>query len=83
MTRLLDFFIGQSGSLSSTRLTMVYGYAVFWVVWAWVSVASSKLSEVPESVVVLLLGVTGAIQAIKFRGGMTKTEPKETNGTTA
>jgi len=62
---------------------MVYGYAVFWVVWAWVSIASAKLSEVPESVVVLLLGVTGAIQAIKFRGGMAKAEPKETNGTTA
>jgi len=66
MNRLLEFWVGQSGRLSSTRLLATYTTGVVMAVWAVISVRQNVLNPLPESLVVLVLGATGMVQATKF-----------------
>jgi len=66
MNRLLEFWVGQSGRLSSTRLLATYTTGVVMAVWAVISVRQNVLNQLPESLVVLVLGATGMVQAPKF-----------------
>ena len=66
MNRLLEFWVGQSGRLSSTRLLATYTTGVVMAVWAVISVQQNVLNQLPESLVVLVLGATGMVQAPKF-----------------
>ena len=74
MNRLLEFWLGQSGRLSSTRLLATYTTGVVMAVWAVISVRQNVLNPLPESLVVLVLGATGMVQAPKF---VPKREPTE------
>lgn len=74
MNRLLEFWMGHSGRLSSTRLLATYTTVVVMAVWAVISVRQNVLNPLPESLVVLVLGATGMVQAPKF---MPKREPTE------
>ena len=74
MNRLLEFWVGQSGRLSSTRLLATYTTGVVMAVWAVISVRQNVLNPLPESLVVLVLGATGMVQAPKFKP---KREPTE------
>ena len=67
MNRLLEFWVGKSGRLSSTRLLATYTTGVVMAVWAVISVRQNVLNPLPESLVVLVLGATGMVQAPKFR----------------
>lgn len=78
MNRLLEFWIGQSGRLSSTRLMATYTTTIVIGVWAYVSARKLEILPLPESLVVLVLGATGMVQATKF--GKTK-EPNEKTAT--
>lgn len=66
MNRLLEFWVGQRGRLSSTRLLATYTTGVVMAVWAVISVRQNVLNPLPESLVVLVLGATGMVQAPKF-----------------
>ena len=66
MNRLLEFWVGKSGRLSSTRLLATYTTGVVMAVWAVISVRQNVINPLPESLVVLVLGATGMVQAPKF-----------------
>ena len=66
MNRLLEFWVGQSGRLSSTRLLATYTTGIVMAVWATISIRQNVLNPLPESLVVLVLGATGIVQAPKF-----------------
>ena len=71
--------MGQSGRLSSTRLLATYTTVVVMAVWAVISVRLNVLNPLPESLVVLVLGATGMVQAPKFMSKTTN-DASDTNG---
>ena len=75
MNRLLEFWVGQSGRLSSTRLLATYTTGVVMAVWAVISVRQNVLNPLPESLVMLVLGATGMVQAPKFMSKQNKEAP--------
>lgn len=75
MLRLLEFFEGQSGSLSSTRLLAFLASVTILGTWCWVSLAKLELQPMAPELVFIVLGATGLIQLPKLTGG------KKENGT--
>ena len=76
MGRLLEFFEGHRGTLSSTRLLMYQTGSLIIGTWAWVSVVKNEIQPLAIELVSLMLGTMGLVQAPKFTNG----KAKEPNG---
>ena len=73
MSKLLRFFKDKAGNLSSMRLMMVGIIALVMSVWAYLSITSQALVEIPAGVVsVVLAAITGKVVQTSFG------EPQET-----
>lgn len=66
MLRLLEFFEGQSGGLSSTRLLAFLASVTILGTWCWVSLCKTELQPMAPELVVIILGATGMVQVPKL-----------------
>ena len=59
MLRILQFLQGPSGKTSAMRVGSLGVLTVYWLTWAWVSVAQIALQPIDAEAAVITLGVLG------------------------
>lgn len=65
MKRLFEFFEGESGGLSMTRLLADYTTVMVMTLWGINSYRSGTLQKLDSELVVIVLGATGMVQVPK------------------
>jgi len=65
MKRLFEFFEGESGGLSMTRLLAAYTTVMVMTLWGINSYRSGTLQKLDSELVVIVLGATGMVQLPK------------------
>lgn len=74
--KINEFLEDNSGGLSSLRLSMLLWSIGALIVWVYLSMLNKTISPIPESVIILILGITSTKSIQRF-GEKSENETKQ------